>query len=114
MSVSQKNHQLQRAYLIKPQWHVIFFILGLIILILIGIPVRFITGLSSADDKVFAVEALIAGLLTEVVIKKWFHKELYLFPKLNLRFTYFWIGFVIFHLCRAGWRAMKSVTLRIS
>lgn len=91
MKSEQKNSETKRVYLNKPVWHFIFFLFGLIIVLLIGIPVWFITGLSSADDRVFAVEALIAGLLSEFVIKKWFHKELYLFPKLNFRFYYFWI-----------------------
>jgi hypothetical protein len=91
MNSEQNNSETERVYLIKPLWHFIFFLLGLIILFLIGIPVWFFTGLSSSDDRVFAVEALIAGFLTEFVIKKWFHKELYLFPKLNFRFYYFWI-----------------------
>lgn len=82
---------LEKVYLIKPLWHFLFFIIGGAILIIIGIPFRFITGLSAADDRVFAVEALLAGLLAEFVIKKWFKKELYLFPKWNIRFYYFWI-----------------------
>ena len=96
MKTTKEDNSIEKVYLIKPVWHGLFFVLGLIILLLIGIPVRFITGLSSADDRVFAVEALITGLLTERVIKYWFHKELYLFPKLNLRFAYFWIGLGIY------------------
>ena len=91
MNPELENKDLEKVYLITPLWHLLFFVMGAFILILIGISVRLITGLSSSDDRVFAVEALVTGLLTEIVIKKWFHKELYLFPKLNLRFYYFWI-----------------------
>ncbi len=91
MKSESQNSEIEKVYLIKPLWHLLFFVIGLIILILLGISIRFITGLSSADDRVFAFEALIADLLAEYVIKKWFSKELYLFPKLNFRFFYFWI-----------------------
>lgn len=96
MKSEQNNIEIQSAYLIKPLWHFVFFIIGLIILLLIGIPVRFITGLSSEDDRVFAVEALFAGLLTAYIIRKWFHRELYLFPKLNLKFIYVWMFLSIY------------------
>lgn len=91
MKSEMENNEFGKVYLIKPFWHFLFFIIGLIVLLLIGIAVRLITGLSSVDDHVFAVEALVSGLLAELIIKKWFHKELYLFPKLNIRFYYFWI-----------------------
>lgn len=91
MDVEPKNKEIEKVYLINPLWHFLFFLIGAIILLLIGIPIRFLIGLSSADDRVFAAEALVAGLLTEYVMKRWLRRELYLFPKLNFRFFYFWI-----------------------
>jgi len=91
MEKDKEENKIEKVYIIKPLWHLIFFIIGLIILLIVGILILFLTGLSSADDRVFAIEALIAGLITEFILKKWFNKELYLFPKLNIRFYYFWI-----------------------
>jgi hypothetical protein len=92
--------ELKKAYLINPIWSGLFFIIGGVIVILIGVPVRFITGLSAASDQVFAVEALVSGLLTEQVFKYWLKRKLVLAPKVEIPFHYIWPWLCVYFFFR--------------
>jgi hypothetical protein len=74
----------------KPHWFLLFFIVGWVILIVIGLSLTMLTGLSGADDRVFAVEALVAGLLTEGVFRKVLRKRLVFAESIPIPFLYTW------------------------
>jgi hypothetical protein len=71
-----KDEELKTAYIFFPQWGALFFVIGGAILIPIGLFVWFLLDLSAASDRVFAVEALISGLLAEQVFRRLFRRKL--------------------------------------
>ena len=74
----------------KPHWHALFFVIGAAVLIVVGLSVTVTTGLSSASDRVFAVEAMISGLITEVIFRKSFKKQLVFMESIPVPFIVFW------------------------
>jgi hypothetical protein len=90
MDDNPNKEGLKTTYLIYPQWSALFFVIGGAFLLLIGISVRFILDLSASSDRVFAVEALLSGLLVELVFRRVLNRKLVLVPKLEIPFIYFW------------------------
>jgi hypothetical protein len=88
--------KVQNVYLINPIWLALFLGIGGIIIIPTGIVVLFLTGLSSASDRVFAVEAFITGVITVEIFKRWFKKKLVVAPKITSSFLYFWALFCLY------------------
>ena len=82
--------EMKDAYLINPLWSGIFFIAGGVITVVIGIVVFIITDASAVSDKVFAVEALIGGLLTDFLLRRYAHRRLVVGPKLTIAFVWIW------------------------
>lgn len=80
----------KKAYIIYPHWLALFSILGGVLVIIIGVFVRFILGLSSSSDQVFAVNALIAGILVELGFRFWLKRPLVLAPKIEIPFYFIW------------------------
>ncbi len=76
--------------LIKPHWHALFFVIGGAILIVIGLTLTMTTGLSAASDRIFAIEALISGLITEVIFRKALNKRLIFLESIPVPFWVFW------------------------
>lgn len=85
-----KKACLRNTYLIYPHWAALFFIIGGVILLMIGIPIRFVTGLSAASDRVFAVEALLSGLCVELLFRLLLGRKMVIAPKVRIPFVYFW------------------------
>lgn len=78
------------VYVINPLYAGLFFVVGLAFLLVIGVSVRFVLGYSAASDRVFAIEALVSGVLANLVIRYAMHRRLMLIPKLPIPFIYFW------------------------
>ena len=88
--VSPKENKLKDTYLIFPQWGALWFLMGGGFLLAIGVSVRFLLGLSSASDQVFAIEALISGLATDFVFRRFMRRRLVVAPKVKIPFVYLW------------------------
>ncbi len=88
--VNQKGKPLKTTYFIYPQWGALFLVIGGAVLIVIGVLVRFLLGLSAASDMVFAVEALISGLCAELVFRTILYRRLVVGPKLEIPIIYLW------------------------
>ena len=81
---------LKKAYLIAPQWGALFFLIGGAFLLLIGVSARFILGVSSASDAVFAVEAFASGLCADGVFRRFMGRRLVIAPKVEIPFVLLW------------------------
>ncbi len=82
---------LEDVSLQQPHWHALFFVVGGVILLVIGVTVRFALDLSAADDRVFAVEAFVSGMLAELLFfRGWLRKRLILTHRLPVAFVYVW------------------------
>lgn len=88
--VNPKGNKLKTTYLIFPHWGALFFLMGGGFLLVIGVSVRFLLELSAASDRVFAAEALISGLATELVFRWIMHRKLVVAPKVEIPFVYLW------------------------
>ncbi len=87
----QNPTELEVVSLSKPYWHAVFFVTGAIVLIIIGVSVRFILDLSAADDRVFSIEALVSGLIVEYIIfRKLLQKRLVMSIQPNIPFVFVW------------------------
>lgn len=75
---------------IAPHWGALFFAIGGVFLLLIGILVRFLLGFSAESDQVFAIEALISGIATDLVFRQFMSRRLVLAPKIEIPFMYIW------------------------
>jgi hypothetical protein len=82
--------RLKTTYVIAPHWGILFFLIGGAFLLLIGISVRFLIGLSSASDQVFAVEALISGIAADLMFRRFMHRKLVVAPKVEIPLIYVW------------------------
>ena len=89
-SEGSNQTDLKYAPLREPHWHALFCLLGGLILLVIGVSVRFITGLSSADDRVFALEALISGIIADFLIRKLWHRRLIFLKSFPVPFVAGW------------------------
>ncbi len=86
-----KDEERKTTYIFFPQWGALFSLIGGAILIPIGLLVWFLLDLSAASDRVFAVEALISGLLADQVFRRLFRRNLMAIPKIKIPFVYVWI-----------------------
>lgn len=86
----QDKQVLKSVYFINPLYAGVFFVVGFIFLLVIGISVRFLLGYSAESDRVFAMEALVSGVLTDLVLRYVMHRRLMLLPKLPIPFIYLW------------------------
>ena len=76
--------------ILNPKWATIFFVLGGVILLAVGVVVFSLTGLSAASDRVFAVEALCAGMAAIVLIKLKFKRKLVVARAIPIPLYYIW------------------------
>ena len=86
-----KANDSRYASMVNPKWAAAFFFGGGAVLIVLGVLVRVLLGLSAASDRVFAVEALISGLLVIWFIHFRFQIKLMVTPILRIPFVYVWI-----------------------
>lgn len=84
------NGLLRAVYLSNPIWHALFFGVGLIILLVIGLSATLILGVSSADDRVFSVEALVAGVGADRFLRIKYGLKLMIFPQLPISLIMLW------------------------
>ncbi|MCK5050207.1 MAG: hypothetical protein KAS53_00610 [Candidatus Cloacimonetes bacterium] len=87
---NSKEKSLKTTFLIYPYWGALFLLIGGAFLVVIGISVRLILGLSAVSDRVFAIEALLSGFLAELVFRRLLNRKLVIAPKLKIPFIYFW------------------------
>ncbi len=90
MDNNLKKEGLKSTYLVYPHWGALFFLIGGILLLVIGVSVRYILGLSAVSDRVFAIEALLSGLLAELVFRRRLNRKLVVAPKVEIPFFYLW------------------------
>jgi hypothetical protein len=90
MSANSTEETFKKTYLIYPQWGIVFFLMGGVFLLLIGLSASFLFGISATSDRVFATEALFSGILVEIVLKKIFKRRLVISPKVEIPFIYIW------------------------
>ena len=83
-------------YMITPHWAAIFAVGGEVILIIIQVAQWTVFRLSAVSTRVFAVEALLAGVIFDFVMRKKFHLKPMLFPKFKLTFIIFWVLMCIY------------------
>ncbi len=85
------NQELETVDLSKAYWHALFFVVGGIFLLVVGLTATLLLGVSAADDRIFAVEALVSGLLAEFLFfRRVLHKRLALLLKPQILFVYVW------------------------
>lgn len=75
----------------KAHWHALFFVVGGGFLLVVGLTATLTLGVSAADDRIFALEALVSGLLTEFLFfRRLLNKRLALLLKPQILFVYVW------------------------
>ncbi len=75
----------------QPYWHALFFVIGGVLLLVVGLTATLLFGVSAADDRVFAVEALISGLLADFLFfRRLMKRKLVLLAKPQIQFSYVW------------------------
>ncbi len=79
------------AAMANPKWAALFFFGGGAVLVVLGVLVRLLLGLSAASDRVFAVEALISGLAVIGFIHYRFGRKPLVALKLKIPFVYVWV-----------------------
>jgi len=79
-----------KAYFIVSGWSLLFFLIGGAILLVGGLSLTLLTGLSATSDRVFAIEALVSGLLADLAIRRFFRKRLVVAPKIEIPLVYVW------------------------
>lgn len=90
MSNNSKKKDLKSTYIIYPHWGAFFFLAGAVVLVVIGVSVFLILGLSASSDRVFASEALLSGLIVDLGFRHILNRKLVLAPKLEIPFIYLW------------------------
>lgn len=85
-----RANELVDAPLIYPHWAALFFLAGGALVVITGALVWMVTGLSAQSDQVFAVEALVAGLGVDIILRHFFRRRLVIAPKLNIPLTFLW------------------------
>lgn len=60
------------------------------LLLVIGVSVRFMLGFSAASDQIFAAEALISGVATDLLLRRFKQLRLLIAPKVEIPFVYLW------------------------
>ena len=78
------------ASILRPRWSATFFLIGLLILLAVGVCVVLLTGLSAASDRVFAVEALVAGMGAIAVIAIRWKRRLVISRRLPIPLFLIW------------------------
>ena len=81
---------VEMTSILNPKWGTIFFVLGGVILLIVGMVVFLLTGLSATSDRVFAIEALCAGLAAIVLIKLKFKRKLVFARAIPIPLYYIW------------------------
>lgn len=84
------RHDARDAYFTSSLWGGVFFVLGAVILIAVGLSVGLILGFSAASDRVFAIEGLLAGLGAALLIRWQFNRRLELAPWLPVPLPFIW------------------------
>lgn len=87
---TRDKSNLNTGYIISPNWAAWFFLVGGMLLLVIGVSVRFMLGLSAAADQVFAVEALMSGVATDLFLRRFKRVRLLIAPKVEIPFAYLW------------------------
>jgi len=92
MSDSGRNGiNLKPACIFAPKWGALFFLIGGAFLLVMGVLVRFLLGFSARSDQVFAIEALVTGVATDLVFRRFFRCRLVVAPKIDISFLYLWL-----------------------
>ncbi len=91
MNNSTKKEDLKVTYIIYPHWAALFSLVGGVFVVVIGVSVWLISGLSASSDRVFAIEALLSGLLVDLGFRCILNRKLVLAPKLEIPFIYLWL-----------------------
>ncbi len=92
LQVEPENEpELKITSLAQPHWAGIFFVVGFAVLLPMGLILTATTGLSSTSDVVFGIEAMAAGLLTELIFRRWLKRTLVLLKKPKIPFVSAWI-----------------------
>ena len=73
----------------------LFFIVGLPFVLLFGVAGFLITGHSARSDVVFAVYALPSGIISDIIIRRYFRIVTLLTDKPRIPFVYVWIAVCI-------------------
>jgi hypothetical protein len=88
--VPKKDRILEETPLIAPHWGLVFILIGGALLLVIGIPVRLILGLSGASDQVFAVEAFGSGIAADLLLRRFARRKLVVAPNVGIPLLYVW------------------------
>jgi|GEM_PF-6974764 len=88
--IEKEAYDLKNAYVIAPHWGGLFFVIGGAVLLIIGLSVWTLFGLSAASDQVFAIEALISGFSADIILKRFMRRKLLIAPKVGIPFMYIW------------------------
>lgn len=87
---NKKSVNLQPVYLIYPHWALCFFVFGGAVLLIIGLSASLLLGVSAESDKVYAIEALLAGLISDFLSRKILKRKPVLAPKFELPIWILW------------------------
>lgn len=90
-SADDKPGDPRHASMLSPKWAALFLLGGGAVLLVLGVLVRLLLGLSAASDRVFALEALISGLVVIWFIHFQFGLKPVLTSKLRIPFLYVWL-----------------------
>lgn len=90
VELGRDKQSAKTGYIISPNWAAWFFLVGGMLLLVIGVLVRLLLGLSAASDQVFAIEALISGAATDLLFRHFKKLRLLIAPKVGVPFIYLW------------------------
>jgi hypothetical protein len=79
-----------------PFWGIIFLAIGFAVSIPIGLIIRLTTGLSASSDIVFGAEALLSGIISDLILKHGLHRKLVLWEPLKVSFIWIWIALCLY------------------
>jgi hypothetical protein len=94
-SRQQVNSDLQTVGF-APSWGIIFLAIGFAVSIPIALMIRLTTGLSASSDIVFGAEALVSGVISDLILRRGLHRTLIPWERLNVSFLWIWIPLCLY------------------
>jgi hypothetical protein len=84
------SHESRDVYFTSPLWGTVFLFAGGAILLVVGLSATIVLGVSASSDRVFAIEALIAGLSLDFVLRHFFDRQFKLSRLIPVPLLYIW------------------------
>jgi hypothetical protein len=79
-----------------PFWGAVFLAIGFAVSIPIAITLRLMTGLSASSDVVFGSEALLSGVVSDLILRYGFHRKLVPWERFKVSFLWIWMPLCLY------------------